>query len=91
MHALMLIYQELAKQKQNKLKLPKAMERAGFSASMKSIISIIYLTYFKSRISQNSTIDAKLDEAWHGHRIKLTYGGGCFISFLPHPVKGKIF
>ena len=51
MHALMLIYQELAKQKQNKLKLPKAMEGAGFSASMKSIISIIYLTYFKSRIS----------------------------------------
>ena len=78
MHALMLIYQELAKQKQNKLKLPKAMEGAGFSASMKSIISIIYL---KSRISQNSTIDAKMDEAWHGHRIKLTYGGGCFISF----------
>ena len=86
MHALMLIYEELAKQ--NKLKLPKAMEGAGFSASMKSIISIIYL---KSRISQNSTIDAKMDEAWHGHRIKLTYGGGCFISFLPHQVKGKIF
>ena len=86
MHALMVIYQELAKQ--NKLKLPKAMEGAGFSASMKSIISIIYL---KSRISQNSTIDAKMDEAWHGHRIKLTYGGGCFISFLSHPVKGKIF
>ena len=82
MHALMLIYQELAKQKQNKLKLPKAMEGAGFSASMKSIISIIYLTYFKSRISQNSTIDAKMDEAWpYRHQIKLTYGGGCFISF----------
>ena len=66
MHALMLIYQELAKQ--NKLKLPKAMEGAGFSASMKSIISIIYL---KSRISQNSTIDAKMDEAWHGMGIGL--------------------
>ena len=60
MHALMLIYQELAKQ--NKLKLPKLM---------KSIISIIYLTYFKSRISQNSTIDAKMDEAWHGMGIGL--------------------
>ena len=79
MHAL-LIYQELAKQ--NKLKLPKAMDGAGFSASIKSNISIIYLTYFKSRISQNSTIDAKMDEAWpYQHRIKLTYGGGCFISF----------
>ena len=80
MHALMLIYQELA----NKLKLPKAMEGAGFSASMKSIISIIYLTYFKSRISQNSTIDAKMDEAWpYGHLIKLTYGLGVSFHFSP--------